>query len=85
MGEGELAELVDYTVKNQGMLRARLSLSDGATLEVWVQLGQISRVGHDPQMGTPLYLVQNNVMTRLVDYPKELRRKVEPAANGMVR
>lgn len=68
------AELVEFEQAEPNW-KSRVKLAEGAVLEVEVSVGQILRVGNDPNTGFPVYNVSTNTVVRLLSVDPKLRKK----------
>lgn len=74
------AELVEFEQAEPNW-KSRVKLTEGAVLEVEVSVGQILRMGNDPNTGFPVYNVTTNTVVRVVSVEPKLQKKpLRPAA-----
>jgi hypothetical protein len=55
--------------------KTRVRLPEGAVLELEVSVGQVFRVGNEPNTGFPVYNVATNTLVRLISVEPKLRKK----------
>ena len=72
------AEIVDYTVIGGKDSRLKIRLQDGSVVEVYPVINQILRCGNDPSTGYPAYMIQGQLMNRMVEAGPGRRKKNDP-------
>ena len=63
----------------------RVSLDDGAVLEIKMEIMSIMKVGNDPNTGLPQYGINAVPMIRTTKVPKEAIKKKTEADKGLYR
>ena len=72
------AEIMDWAVVGGKDSRLKIRLQDGSIIEVYPVLNQILRCGNDPATGYPAYMIQGQLMNRMVEVGPGLRKKNDP-------
>jgi len=77
------AELVEFEVQGkEGVTRIRIA--EGATMEGRFIVNNVYRTGNDPTTGAPVYHINGQLLIRMVNFDKKLKKPVlkQPGPKG---